>query len=192
MDDRGQATSCSVSATSTVSKEDNGKRLRVIGKRVPVWLAVTLLVLLSSGAAAAGVVSGDMPVGVSQGLLVKGGTVIGGQGGLFSVSDGGTSFSAAASAFTGETYTVAVALANLSGQNSTGEIEAIVPEGMTLDIAAADGVSTLARTGVSTWRFVLKQGEDDVEPDLLIAVHVGVAVPTGFYRPSMSIRQVKS
>ncbi len=143
------------------------KVIRIGKKNIPVWLLVTALCIAGAGAAVgtvlAGQVTGEIPVTVSQALLVgdpqfieddadwtAGGSVVGVDRQTLSghhnepdrhlgnASDDHTAFIAAAEVDTGDKYLIRLPLKNASGQNMKVLMTLDYPDGITVECFASD------------------------------------------------------
>ena len=144
------------------------KTIRIGKRNLPVWLLVTALVVAGAGAAVgtvlAGQVTGEMPVTVSQALLVGDPQFIEDDPDwsdtansvqevdrqtlsghhnepdrhLGNASDDHTAFIAAAEVDTGDKYLIRLPLKNASGQNMKVLMTLDYPDGMTVECFASD------------------------------------------------------
>lgn len=179
-----------------------GKNIRILGKSVPAGLVAMALILSTAGAAVgvvlAGRVTGTVGATVGQALVVRlnAGTSIscpvpcGVLRSLVTVEDNGTAFTASAEVHTGDQFNVNLALANLSGQELTGELTLVAPEGITLAVTeAADVIPNAVRTGPFNWKFRMN-ASDNATTDLVITVALADDMPPGFYSIDGTIKQV--
>ena len=150
------------------------KTIRIGKRNLPVWLLVTALVVAGAGAAVgtvlAGQVTGEMPVTVSQALLVGDPQFIEDDPDwsdtansvqevdrqtlsghhnepdrhLGNASDDHTAFIAAAEVDTGDKYLIRLPLKNASGQNMKVLMTLDYPDGMTVECFASDEESQSA------------------------------------------------
>jgi len=160
------------------------KVIRIGKKNIPVWLLVTALAVAGAGAAVgtvlAGQVTGEIPVTVSQALLVgdpvfpdsdadwtSGGTVSGvdrqtlsghhdlPDRSLGNASDDHTAFIAAAEVDTGDKYLIQVPLKNASGQDMKVLMTLDYPDGMTVECFASDEEDS---SGTDNTRNIVRTG----------------------------------
>jgi hypothetical protein len=164
--------------------ETTGTGKRHLRRRVWVVLAAIVLTIASAGAAGqamAGDTSGDIAINAGQALGVAGGTVSGASAGRVIVGDDGISFQAPVEVFTGDRFTVNLALVNRSQQPLDLQATMTAPSGFTLDIAAADGATGAVRLGPNSWAFTIDPAESDYEPDLAVTIAVSDVITPGFY-----------
>ncbi|MBI2916534.1 MAG: hypothetical protein HYY01_00945 [Chloroflexi bacterium] len=174
-----------------------GKNMRILGKSVPAAVVAMALILSTAGAAVgvvlAGRVTGSIGATVGQALVVRlnaGTSVTGAPRSLVTVEDDGTAFAASAELFTGDQFNVNLALANLSGQELTGELTLVAPEGITLAVTeAGDVLANAVRTGPFNWKFRMN-ASDNATTDLVITVALADDMPPGFYYVDGTIKQV--
>jgi hypothetical protein len=172
------------------------RRLHILGRAIPVWLLILTLVVAGAGAAVgtvlAGQIGGEMPVTVSQALVVKAVDIPDANvdEDFTSLSDDGTGFTAAAEVDTGMDYTIDLALGNNGDEALVGKLTLILPDGITVSLAEADGVTNLTRTGLYTWMFDLAASETDTTTDITITVAVADDLDPGFYPIEGTIEQV--
>lgn len=142
------------------------KRVRLLGKTIPVWLLILALVAAGWGAAVGTVLSGkvvgEMPVTVSQALEVgtpvnpddvdwesndftgpqsvalAWGTEIKADRFIGTVSDDQTAFQAAAEFDAGDKLIILVPLKNASNQDLVAELNINYPDGFTVEVVSAD------------------------------------------------------
>jgi len=161
------------------------KVIRIGKKNIPVWLLVTALCVAGAGAAVgtvlAGQVTGEIPVTVSQALLVGDPifpdsdadwtdtadtvqevdrqTLSGHHDlpdrSLGNASDDHTRFIAAAEVDTGDKYLIQVPLKNASGQNMKVLMTLDYPDGMTVECFASDEDS---QSGTDNTRNIVRTG----------------------------------
>lgn len=150
------------------------RKTRLFGRGVPIWLLVLALVAVSAGAAVGTVLSGkvvgDIPVTVSQALLVGSPLAVSGTLNLSSAapqsvdwldgdednavhgiakpdrsigthSDDQTAFQFAAEIDTGDFYVFRVPLKNASNQDMVAELTLLFPDGLTVEVISADQAS---------------------------------------------------
>lgn len=160
----------------------------------PRWLMVAGLLVTVSGAAAgivlSGQVTGQIPVTVSQALLVETVQVVGGDVSQGFRSDDGTSFSAAVELNTGDKFEVQLALVNASDEALVGEIILDFPPGVSLKASSADGVSRIVRTGLGTWLFDLAANHSNTLEDMTITIALADDISPGFLEITGNLRQV--
>jgi len=171
-----------------------GKKISLLGRKaIPVWLLVLVLAAAGAGAAAgtvlAGKVVGEVPVAVSQALLVKSAVWVANLGtsdnystapqqvrnhaGFVSmpnrsigvVSDDNTGFQAAAEVAVGDWSAFDLNLKNASSNSLVGLVTLDVPEGLEVEVFADNTTPTnqagnVVRIGPNTWKFTLAGGAD--------------------------------
>ncbi|MBI2917796.1 MAG: hypothetical protein HYY01_07345 [Chloroflexi bacterium] len=166
--------------------------ITVFGRRVGVWAVALGMAIAAAGVTgAAQAAVGDANLVVSQALLVLSGNVTGASEAVFTVSDDGTSFSTAASAWTGSRYHINIALGNRSDSTLVADLTVDAPEGLSIRVAGADGVTGVAPFGEKTWKLVVAPTESDHTPDLTITVKVSETMPPGFYTIKMNLDQAE-
>jgi len=161
------------------------KTIRIGKKTLPVWLLVTALVVAGAGAAVgtvlAGNVTGEMPVTVSQALLVADPVFVDTDGdwtdgnppvqgvdrqtmclhhelpdrSLGNASDDHTAFLAAAEVDTGDKYLIKLPLKNASEQDMKVLLTLDYPDGITAECFAADEES---QSGTDNARSIVRTG----------------------------------
>lgn len=143
-----------------------------MGSNIPVWLIAMALILASAGAAVgtvlAGKVTGEMPVTVSQALLVgtprnpasadwsnanvpqsvkeNWGAEIKADRFIGTHSDDQTAFQAAAEIDTGDKYIILVPIKNASKQDLVAQLTLIYPEGFSVEVVSADQIEGASLT----------------------------------------------
>jgi len=140
-------------------------KLHILGKNIPAWVIAVALIVTTGGAAVgvilAGQVTGTISTTASQALVVRTGSVSGGavDAGLFTMSDNGTAFTAAAEVHTGDQYNVNLTLANHSNTELIGDLTLVAPDGITLSVAGAGntvaGPVQTKGPNPSVWKFKL-------------------------------------
>ena len=171
-------------------------KVRIFGKRLPVWMVGAGLILATSGAAVGvvltGQVTGVITATASQALLISAGALSGPavDAGLFTMSDEGTKFTAGVEINTGDRFNVDLALANASDEELTGELVLVGPSGITLQVREMDDITqNIVRTGPFTWKFRLPVATDTA-PDMRITVALADDMPPGFYAIDGTLKQV--
>ncbi len=166
------------------------KVIRIGKKNIPVWLLVTALCIAGAGAAVgtvlAGQVTGEIPVTVSQALLVgdpmfpasdaewdSGPDATTVQGvdrqtlsghhdkpdrSLGNASDDHTAFIAAAEVDTGDKYLIQVPLKNASGQSMKVLMTLDYPDGITVECFASDEESQITGLHNDNTRNIVRTG----------------------------------
>ncbi len=137
-------------------------KLFSLRRAIPVWVLAILIAAAGSGAAVgtllSGEITGEMPMTVSQALLVDGdafatddvtftdGTSL--SRSIVATSDSGTGFQVATEMATGDKFLITVPVRNLSHQTMVGLItlESSIPAGLDLDV---DEHSVLSITWVT-------------------------------------------
>ncbi len=160
-----------------------GWKIKVLGKSIPVWVLGAALTIISGGAAAGPVLSGNVqgtvPTAVSQALTVES---VGGDVGFGGVSDDGTQFTAAAEIVTGEQYRIDLHLANNSSEDIFAELALDIPIGLTIDVDdPGSDVTGLTRTGLATWKMKLASGATGASGLVIVTVAHADDAPPGFY-----------
>jgi len=141
-----------------------GRKTKLFGRMIPIWLLVLALVAASAGAAVGTVLSGkvvgEVPVAVSQALLVgtprnpdsanwsnttvpqsvkvDWGDDIHADRFIGTHSDDQTAFQAAAEIDTGDKYIICVPVKNASNQDMVAELTLLFPDGITVEAVSAD------------------------------------------------------
>ncbi len=178
-----------INPAETIETEATETRIMGTGKRhlrrrVFVILGAIVLMVASAGAAGqvmAGDTTGDIDINAGQALGVAGGTVSGASAGRVIVGDDGISFKAPVEVFTGDRFTVNLALVNQSQQPLDLQARMTAPSGFTLDIVATDGATGAVRMDANTWAFTIDPAESDYEPDLAVTIAVSDVIAPGFY-----------
>lgn len=201
------------------------KRVRILGKKaLPIWLLVIALVACGAGAAAgtilAGKVTGEVPVAVSQALLVcepswgvatdtvdqdapqqlyvhldwinEPNRSIG------VVSDDMTGFQAAAEMAVGDWAAFKLPIKNASQNDLVAELCLSVPECLEVEIfsdldVATNDVGNPVRIGLNCWKLVVEADADcmtDVTDYLWVVVSVDDHCMPGYYTISGTIKQI--
>lgn len=162
----------------------------IFGRRVGVWVVALGIAMAGAGVAgAAQAAVGEANLVVSQSLQVLGGNVTGASEAVFTVSDDGTSFSTAASAWTGSRYNINIVLGNKLDKTVVANLTVDAPQGLRFRVAGADGVTGVAPLTDKTWKLVVAPNESDKTPDLTITVKVSETMPPGYYTIKMSLEQ---
>lgn len=160
------------------------KKVRIIGKMMPLWLIAVLLVASGMGAAAgtvlAGKVTGEINVAASQAILVGApvwadsavapddnmpqqvfnhaaqGWINPPNRGIGTVADDNTAFEAAAELAIGDWTAFILPLKNASDVPLTALLTLDVPDGIEIEVYAPTGshISNPVRIGLNTWKFV--------------------------------------
>lgn len=174
-----------------------------LSKSLVAVLGAAVLTMAGAGAAAqaaAGDVkitgepsglSGSMDVTVAQGLTIVGGSMTGVAAGRVITSDDGTVFMAPAEVFTGDRFTVNIALGNKSERALEAQITVEAPEGMRVEVKGSDGAAGVVRTANNTWTFRLAGAETDEIPDLAITVSVSGTTELGAHPMKIAIEPLK-
>jgi hypothetical protein len=201
------------------------KRVKILGKKaLPIWLLVIVLVASGAGAAAgtvlAGKVTGEVPVAVSQALLVeapewqdslnsdetcqpqqvyKHATWVKAPNREFgAVADDNTAFQAAAELAVGDWAVFYLPLKNASENELIGLLSLSVPECLEVEVFSANctdpNAYEVVRIGLNTWKFSLKAAaEYDTANNvdkLAILVSVDDTCAPGYYTISGDIKQI--
>lgn len=198
------------------------KGVRILGKKaIPIWLLVLALVATGAGAAAgtvlAGKVTGEVPVAVSQALLVNNVdwldsiplepthapqqiadhyTWVSAPNREFAaVSDDNTGFQAAAELAIGDWAAFEIPLKNASDVDLVGLLTLNVPVGLEAEVYnenASGNVTSVVRIGLNTWKFKLKAAADydGTNDTLIVVVSVDDTVMPGYYTISGTIKQI--
>ncbi len=199
--------------------------VRILGKKaIPIWLLVIALVASGAGAAAgtilAGRVTGEIPVAVSQALLVSEPTWViavdtGDQDApqqvfehldwislpnrsIGVVSDDHTGFQAAAEMATGDWASFKLPIKNASDNDLVAELTFNVPECIEVEIysdidVTTNDVGNPVRIGLNTWKFKVKAAADsinDATDFLYVVVSVDDTCLPGYYNISGTIKQI--
>ena len=197
------------------------KRVRIVaGRVIPLGLLILALLAVGAGAAAgtilAGKVTGEMPVAVSQALLVENVTnvksavpaddsvvtqqVFDNFGNIHAAnrfigvkSDDNTAFQAAAELAVGDWTEINLQLKNASANDLVALLILDVPQGLEVE-AFGDGayVHNVTRVGPNTWKFIVKGGTNKSVAGSLLNLIVSVdddAAP-GYYGISGVLKQI--
>ncbi len=175
-----------------------GVRQRAVRTKL-IYLVIACIAAVGAGAAVGtvleGKVTGEIPVTVSQGLTLDIGNpplIEGTQASIGTVSDDGTSFTAAAEISTGDLYYVTLYLVNNSKQDMVAQLTLLLPDGVTVKVNGSGSyVKNMCRTGSSTWLMNIVSGSSGA-PDSWIKITVAAAddIRPGFYRIQGTLEQV--
>ena len=161
-------------------------KVQVLGKSFPAWIIAAALIVATAGAAAgtvlSGAVAGQVSTSVSQSLSIDSGSVAGADNAIFTVSDNGTKFSAAAEINNGDKYTIALVLGNDSNQSAIFEFKMVPPRHVGLAVSGA------VRTSATTWKGSVGSGTGD----LTITVAADDEMRPGYYSIEGSLKQVSN
>ncbi len=135
-----------------------------------------------------GGITGQAGIVVSQSLLLNSVVVTGSMGGLGVVNDDRTAFTVAAEVASGSTFNIELRLRNASSATLTGDLDLTIPQGVSVSVSAADGVTGVGQVGASTWKFVLAGSHNNGITDLTIRVRMGLA--PGFQTIGGRLKQV--
>lgn len=125
--------------------------------------------------------AGEIKVTSVQALSVVGGSVSGAEAGYVFVNEDNTTFKAPAQVYTGDKFTINLALANKSESQMDTQITVSAPEGMSVDVEGNDGVKGVVRFGADKWAFRLDADDSDDEPDLIITISVSGSMSPSYY-----------
>ncbi len=125
--------------------------------------------------------TGEVRITASQALTVIGGSVTGADASRIIVSDDATNFMVPAEVYTGDQFTINLALGNKSESPMEAQVTISGPEGISVDVQGKDGVQGVVQTGLKSWVFRLDANESDDEPDLEITLAVSDLAQPGFY-----------
>ena len=172
-------------------------KVKIFGKRLPIWLLVLALIGAGAGAATgtvlAGKVSGKMPVTASQAVLVSGvdfSSLPGGTPHIATVADDGTGFTAGVELHNGDEYKVEIALKNLSESALYVKLTLWgVPCGITVSADDTDDASSICRVGRYTWMFKLNPTTDSSK-DVVLTIALADNMKPGFYEIKGKIEPV--
>ncbi len=170
--------------TGTMETETVPTPKRHLRRRFYVVLAAIVLTIVSAGVAGqamADTAGGDVNINADQTLGVASGTVGSASGGRVIISDDGASFKAPVECFTGDQFTINLALVNRSQQPLDLQVKMTAPAGFTLAMTASDGANGAVRMGPDTWALTLDPNENDYETDLTIVIAVSDVIAPGFY-----------
>ena len=174
----------------------NGK-IQILGRSLPAWVIAVALIVATAGAAAgtvlSGAVAGQVSTSVSQSLSIDSGSVTGADNAIFTVSDNGTNFSAAAEINNGDQYTIALVLQNGSSQSAVFELTLVGPRDVGLSVAGSAAAGSkvdvrAVRTRATTWKGSIASGNGD----LTITVAAADDMDPGYYSINGSIKQVSN
>ena len=196
------------------------KSVRIFGKKaIPIWLLVLALVACGAGAAAgtvlAGRVTAEIPVAVSQALLVnepewRAALPAGNQPQQVEdhalwvalpnryvgvVSDDNTAFQAAAEMAVGYWAAFNLPLKNASNNELVAELTLNVPGCLEVEVYASTdalNITEVVRTGLNTWKIIVTGDADyDVLTDcLMVVISVDDDCMPGYYNITGTIEQV--
>ncbi len=171
------------------------KRALKIGKKaIPAWLLVMALTMAGAGAAVGTVlapkITGEIPVTVSQALLIdKNGSIyIGGLPSgapkIATVDDSGAAFTAAFEACNGDLVTIEIPLVNNANQNLYGKLTLWgIPKGVTVDVDPTGEINNAVRIGRYEWLFDASSGlGSNTNADLQITIALADNMKPGFYQ----------
>ena len=169
----------------------SGKVL-ILGKSLPVWVIAVALIVATAGAAAgtvlSGAVAGQVSTTVSQSLSINSGSISGADNAIFTVSDDGTEFSAAAEINNGDKYTIELVLGNASTDTATFELSLAGPKDVGLSASGEATKVQAVRISATTWKGSVVAGSGK----LTITVAAADDMDPGFYSIEGSIRQVSN
>lgn len=166
------------------------KNRRHPGKKFFIILATIVLAMAGvgiAGEAVAGEVevlpgaTGEVKVTAGQALTVIGGSVTGVDAGRVIVNDDAMSFLAPAEVYTGDKFTINLALGNKSGSPMEAQIDITGADGFTVKVEGRDGVHGVVQVGAGSWVFVLDAEEGDEEADLAVTIKVNALAQPGYY-----------
>lgn len=159
------------------------KKIRFNRKFYSILVAIMLIMAGTgvAGQAMAGNAIGDMDITASQALTVISGSVTGVDSGCVIVDDDGFSFKAPAQVYTGDRFSINLALGNRSNSPLELEIRIEATPGFSIDIRARDGASGAIRMGMDTWVVTIGAGEADEIEDLAVTISVSDTIQPGFY-----------
>lgn len=170
------------------------KKVRILGKVIPIWLMIVALVASGGGAAAgtvlAGKVTGEINVAASQAVLVGAPVWITGtmspdddmpqqvynhaawinkpNRGIGVVADDNTAFEAAAELAIGDWSAFKLPIKNASDVPLTGLLIMEVPECIEVEVFSDVGTSDISnpvRIGLNTWKFEAAADADGLVDD---------------------------
>ena len=153
-------------------------------RKYALILLSLFLVMAGAGVASdaiAGDTTGELDITASQALTVIGGSVTGAEGGRVIVDEDGFAFKAPSQVYTGDRFSIELALGNRSNKPLELQTTIEAPPGFRVDVKTSDGASGAIRTGTDTWLLTICAGEADMEPDLSINISVSGAIQPGFY-----------
>lgn len=165
---------------------------RHFSRRTFFVIAALAIIMVSAGVAGAATAgemevipdaTGEVQVTTGQALAVVGGSITGAESGYVFVNDDQTAFKAPAQVYTGDRFTINLALDNKSQSPMDTQIAISAPEGMSLDVKGKDDVRDVVKVGADIWAFRLEASENeaDDEPDLIITIAIGCSVIPGSY-----------
>ncbi len=197
------------------------KSVRILGnKAIPVALIVAALVVCGAGAAAgtvlAGKVTGEMPVAVSQALLVEAPTwytsittdtnqpqqvnrhvswIHKPNRSVGVAADDNTAFQAAAEMAVGDWAAFCLPVKNASNVDLTAELTLNVPACLEVEVYAdTDAVNILGvvNTGLNTWKVLVGADAeyDSTDDCLVVVISVDDNCAPGFYNISGTFKQI--
>jgi hypothetical protein len=151
-----------------------------------VYIILAAMALIMAGASVAGQTMASNPIGemditAGQAVTVISGSVTGVDGGRVIIDDDGFTFKAPAQVYTGDRFSINLALGNRSNCPLELEIRIEAPPGFSLDVRARDGASGAVRMGRDNWVVTLGAGEADEIEDLAITISVSDTIQPGFY-----------
>lgn len=166
----------------------------LLDRRLALILLSLLLVMAGTGVAGnaiAGDAEGEIDITASQALTIVSGSVTGAEGGRVIVDEDGFAFTAPSQVYTGDRFSINLALGNRSNDSLDLQATIEAPPGFKIDVKAGDGASGTVRTGTDTWLSTICAGEADNEPDLFIIISVSETIQPGFYNLGCVIEPLK-
>lgn len=145
-----------------MSKEQGRKKVRILGRAVPLWLLTLVLIAASAGAAVgtvlAGKITGEIPVAVSQALLAGMPEAVAEDlrdmgvpqsmrraytlpdRSIGTHADDQTAFQFAAEINTGDDYLIRLPLKNASDVDMVAQLSLMLPNGITAEVFSSDSM----------------------------------------------------
>jgi len=177
------------------------KAVRIGKKTLPAWLLVMALTMAGAGAAVGTVlapkITGEIPVTVSQALLINSGQSISflstwdsvsystPDASIATVKDDETAFTVGMELNNGDQVAIKLHLKNESDQDIIGKLTLSgIPKGITVDVdSGTDDITNVTRVGKYTWLFkATKDAGDDSNDFLVIKIALADNMKPGFYQ----------
>lgn len=170
-------------------------------RRGTAFLLILALIASTAGAATGTILSsritGSIPITVSQAISVEKPSISGLPGGrpvFISVSDDGTSFSAACEVYQGEDFEIKVPLINKGEGDIFCELILDVAQDdapITLSCSGSGKINDVVRVGEDKWKFTLDGGCSGGSDAIKIKVALSDDAEPGFYEIKGEINPVE-